>query len=358
MAKKLLSSLFVLLIVFAVQANPVTAGKVLMKLQSHFPNNMPVAGPSLLRFAEKVELISDKQVRFKIYEAGKLVPPAGVLDAVSKGQVDAGYTTPVYWAGKLPAASVFYNVPFGPEVGERMAWLYQGNGLKLWQEMYDSAGYNVKVLPILNAPAESSGWFAKPINSPEDLKGLKIRFGGMAGDVMKKLGASVTMMPMGDLFPALEKGALDGLEFNAPVVDAFLGFYKVVKYNYFPGWHGPSGSIELLINKDVWEKKLTQAQRALIETAAMANMIWSLSLSENEQAPVITDNAENKGVHNMTWSPEMLAVFEKAWLEVAAEQSAKDAFFKKVWEDLSAFRAEYAIWGKLGYLPRNCSVSR
>jgi len=358
MLKKSIILICVLAAAFALQADPVRAGKVMLKLQSHFPNNMPTAGPGLQRFAEVVATISDKNLRIKIFEVGKLVPPGGVLDAVSNGQVDAGYTTTAYWAGKLPAAPLFLNVPFGPEAPERIAWLYQGNGLKLWQEMYDSAGYNVKVLPVIAIPYESAGWFVEPVNSLEDLKGLKIRYGGFAGDVMKKLGASVTMMPMGDVFPALEKGALDACEFSAPSVDAFLGFSKVVKYNYFPGWHQPPSTLELLINKDVWEKKLTPAQRAIIETTAMANMIWSMADAEAAQAPVLIDNEQNKGVHNMTWSPEMLEAFRQAWEEVAKEQAEKDAFFKKAWEDLSAFRANYAIWGKMGYLPRNCAAGQ
>ena len=358
MLKKSIILMCALAAAFAFQADPARADKVMLKLQSQFPNNMPTAGPAIVHFAETLEAISDKNLRIKIFEAGKLVPPAGVLDAVSSGQVDAGYCTTAYWAGKLPAAPLFLNVPFGPEVPERIAWLYQGNGLKLWQEMYDNAGYNVKVLPVLNSPAESSGWFAKPVNSLEDLKGLKMRFGGFSGDVMNKLGASVTMMPMGDVFPSLEKGALDACEFSSPSVDAFLGFSKVVKYNYFPGWHQPPGTLELLINKDVWEKKLTPAQRAMIETAAMANVVWSLAMGEAEQPRVLTDNVKNKGVHNMTWPPEMLAAFQRAWEEVAAEYSAKDAFFKKAWEDLSAFRANYAIWGQEGYLPRNCAAGQ
>ena len=358
MAKKLLLALLVLSVVFAAQVDPVLAGKVMLKLQSHFPNNMPTGGPGLLHFADLVDTISDKQVRFKIFEAGKLVPPEGVLDAVSKGQVDAGYCSPLYWAGRLPAIALFYNVPFGAELPERIAWLYKGNGLKLWQELYDSAGYNVKVIPILNSSSESSGWFTKPVNSLDDLKGLKVRYGGLGGDVLKKLGASVSMMAMGDVFPALEKGALDGCEFSSPSVDAFLGFSKVAKYNYWPGWHQPPGTTELLINKDVWENKLTPAQRTLIETAAKATMLWAIADAEATQAPVIIDNEQNKGVHNMTWSPEMLAAFEQARLEVAAEHSAKDAFFKKAWEDLSAFRAQYAKWLELGFLPRNCSLGQ
>lgn len=358
MVKKLLSSLFVLLIVFAVQANPVTAGKVLMKLQSQFPSKLPVGGTSILYFVDQVDKISNGEVRMKFFEPGKLVPPAGVLDAVSKGQVDVGVCSSAYWAGKLPAAPLFLSAPFDLDAPGRLAWLLHGNGLKLWQEMYDSAGYNVKVLPMVVIPNESAGWFAKPISSLDDLKGLKIRYGGFAGDVMKKLGASVSFMPMGDVFPALEKGALDACEFSFPSVDAFLGFSKVVKYNYFPGWHQPSATIEVLINKDLWENKLSPHQQAVIEASALSTITWGMALGEAKQAAVLKDNVENKGVIIKTWSPEMLEAFRKTWEEVAGEQSAKDPFFKKAWEDLSAFSAEYELWLDTGYLPRNCNYAK
>lgn len=353
MAKKRLRLLIGIIMMAVLASGPVQAKNVMLKLQSQFPDAIPVVGESFPRFIENVKVLSGGELNIKFYAPGKLVPPAGVLDAVSKKIVDAGISSSAYWAGKIPAASIFLNVPFGPDATEQMGWLMQGNGLKLWQEMYDTNGYNVKVIPIAAIPPES-GWFAKPIESVEDFKGLSVRYGGYAGDVLKKFGASVSFMAMGDVFPALEKGLLDACEFSYPGLDAALGFSKVVKYNYFPGWHQPGSTIELLINKDVWETKLSDTQRAIIETAAQANILWTLSRGVATQSDVLRDNAENKGVKNMTWSPEMIAAFEEAWAEVAAEYSAKDQFFKKVWDDLSAFRAKNALWMQKGYLHRNC----
>lgn len=352
--KKKLLRLFVGIVMMAcLIPGPVQAKKIMLKLQSQFPDALPVIGESFPRFIENVKVLSGGEVNIKFYAPGKLVPPAGVLDAVSKKIVDAGISSTAYWAGKIPASSIFLNVPFGPDAVERLGWLMQGNGLKLWQEMYDANGYNVKVFPLVLIPPESGGWFAKPIESLDDFKGLSIRFGGFGGDVMKKFGASVSFMPMGDVFPALEKGLLDACEFSYPGLDAALGFSKVIKYNYFPGWHQPASTGELIINKDVWETKLNDQQRAIIETAAQANLLWTIARGVATQADVLRDNAENKGVKNVKWSQDMIAAFKKAWEEVAAEYSAKDPFFKKVWEDLSAYRAKNALWMQKGYLPMN-----
>jgi TRAP-type mannitol/chloroaromatic compound transport system substrate-binding protein len=287
----------------------------------------------------------------KVYEPGKLVAPFEILDAVSKGKINAGYSASGYWAGKIPASAFFTAVPFGPEGGEYLGWLYHGNGMKLYQEMYDQAGYNVKVFPACLLAPETSGWFGKPIESAQDLKGLKMRFFGLGGQAMQKLGVSVTLLPGGEIFPALEKKAIDATEFSMPAIDQRLGFYKVVKYNYFPGWHQQATILELLINKDTWNK-MSPSQQALIEMAAKANIANSFAYTEAIQGKVMKENVENRGVTNMYWSDEMLATFKKAWHEVVEEQSAKDPFFKKVWDDLSAFRADYKLWQTYGFLPR------
>jgi len=333
-------------------AQPAQAKKVLLKTQSIYPLAMPVLGDSMTWFAKKVKEASGGQLIFKVYNPGKLVPGMEILEAVAKGQIQAGYASAGFWAGKIPAGPLFGSVPFGPEAPEYLAWMFYGNGMKLYQEMYDQAGYNVKAFPVALLAPETSGWFAKPIKSPKDLKGLKMRFFGLGGQVMQKLGVDVTLLPPAEIFPALEKGAIDATEFSMPIIDKNLGFYKIVKYNYYPGWHQQATFCELLINKDVWNKKLTAAQRALVELGVRASLVQSLAKGEGSQGPVIKANATKRGVHNMYWSQEMLDTFHKAWNEVRKEQCAKNAFFKKVWDDLAAFRADYAYWSRLGFLPR------
>ncbi len=350
----IITCLFLFTGVFGVIANPVTAADskpVLLKVPICFATSLPGLGSTIKWVSERIDVASAGTVKMKVYEPNKLVAPFEILDAVSNGKVNAGYSFNGYCAGKIPAYHIFTAIPFGPETGEFLAWLYYGNGMKLWQEMYDSNDYNVKVLLCGIIAPETSGWFIKPINTPDDLKGLRMRFFGLGGQAMQKLGASVSLIPGGEIFPALEKKAIDATEFSMPAIDKLLGFHKIAKYNYFPGWHQQATTFELLINKDVWNG-MTDHQRAVIEMMCKAATADAFAYTEAIQAAAMKENVEKNGVTNMYWSDEMLATFKKAWEEVAAEQSAKDPFFKKVWDDFSAFRSEYSMWQSYGFLPR------
>ena len=325
--------------------------RILLKVPIAFSTSLPGLGSTIKWVADRIETLSGGSLKMKIYEPGKLVAPFDILDAVSSGKVNAGYSGAGYWTGKMPAAPLFSAIPFGPEAGEYLAWMYYGNGLKLYQEMYDRAGYNVKVLPLALLAPETSGWFTKEIKGPEDLKGLRIRFYGLGGKVMEKLGASVSVLPGGEIFPALEKGALDATEFSMPAIDRRLGFYKIAKYNYFPGWHQQSTILELLINKDVWNS-MSDHQRMVIDIICRASMLDSFAYGEAIQFDAMRENVQKHGVKLKYWSKEMLDLFRKAWEEVAEEEAAKDEFFKKVWEDLKAFRKGYRVWQAYAFLPR------
>ncbi|MGD8757042.1 MAG: TRAP transporter substrate-binding protein, partial [Desulfobacterales bacterium] len=227
--------------------------KILLKVPMAYPSALPGLGTTIIWMSERIELLSNNTLKIKIYEPGKLVPPFDMLDAVSAGKVNACYGVSGYWQGKFPAASFFTAVPFGPEATEYLAWIYYGNGMKLWQQMYDEGGMNVKALLCGVLPPETSGWYIKEMKSIEDFKGLPIRFFGHGGKALQKLGASVTQIPGGEIFAALEKRAIEASEFSMPAIDTKLGFYKIAKYNYFPGWHQQATLFELLINKKVWE---------------------------------------------------------------------------------------------------------
>ncbi|SCA56839.1 Extracellular solute-binding protein, family 7 [Candidatus Terasakiella magnetica] len=329
---------------------PAQAGKVLLKAPIAFGSHLPGLGTPIIRVAEELKNASGGDIKMKVYEPKKLVAPFEILDAVSTGKVNAGYATAGYWAGKMKAAPLFSAVPFGPEAGEYMAWLYYGNGMKLYQGMYDEAGYNVKVLPCAIIAPETSGWFSKPIEKPEDLQGLKMRFFGLGGKVMQKLGVSTSLLPGGEIFPALEKKAIDATEFSMPAIDKKLGFHKLVKYNYFPGWHQQATVFELLINGDTW-KKMDKSQQATVENVCKASMAHSFAEGEAIQFEAMKENVEKNGVKIMTWNDTMLATFKSTWEDVAAEES-KDASFKKVYDDLTTFRDGYALWKANAFLPR------
>ena len=352
--KKLITSITILIAAFfTFAAAPASAAQikpVLFKVPVAFPTYLPGLGTPAPWIAKTVNEVSNGNVKMKIYEPKKLVAPFEILDAVSSGKVNAGYSTAGYWAGKLPAAPLFSAVPFGPEAGEYMAWIYHGNGRKLYQEMYDTAGYKVHVIPCAIIAPETSGWFAKPIKNAGDLKGLRMRFFGLGGKVMQKLGVSTSLLPGGEIFPSLEKGAIDAAEFSQPAIDKRLGFWKIVKYNYYPGWHQQATMFELLINKNTWNK-LHNSQKVALEVTCKASMTQSFSEGEFMQFEVMTENVKKRGVKNMYWSDDMLATFKEAWRQVV-EDLMKHSGFAKVWKDLSKFRDGYDLWEAHAFLPR------
>lgn len=345
-------SVFVFIALFFF-SNPLMAKEkpVLLKVPTTYAATLPGLGTTTTWIAERIHIASNGSLKMKIYEPGKLIAPFEILDAVSKGKVNAGYSISGYWEGKMPGSSIFSTIPFGPEAGEFLAWMYYGNGLKLYQKMYDEGGYNIHVIPCGIIAPETGGWFKKEINSVEDLKGLKIRYYGLGGKVLQKLGASVSLIPGGEIFSALEKNAIDATEFSMPAIDTKLGFYKIAKMNYFPGWHQQSTIFELLINKDTWNA-MSPSQQMLLEIICKAATADAFAFTESIQAKVMTDNVKKHGVQNKYYSKEILAAFEKAWFEVADELSEKSPFFKEAWEDLSAFRKEYAMWTNYAFLPR------
>ncbi len=331
---------------------PAYAGKVILKVPVWFPTSLPALGTSPKWIADHINLIESSDMRIKIYEPGKLVPPKEMLEAVSKRQVGAGYTTPGYNQGKLgKKGAIFSAVPFGPDAPEFLAWVYYGNGRKLWQQTYDDAGFNVQSIPCGIIAPETSGWFSKEINSPADLKGLRMRFFGLGALVMEKLGVSTSQLPGGEIVPALQKGSIDATEFSMPAIDKRLGINKILKYNYFPGWHQPATLFDLIVNKEIWNDVMDEGQRTIIELACKAVMTDALAMGEAMQFDTMKEN-EAAGTVNKYWSDEMLATFSSKWDEVVAEAIAEDPGFKAVWDDLQEFRANYEIWNRWAYLPR------
>jgi len=320
------------------------------ELTSAFGKNLPILGTAAVDFVEKINGISS-EVEFEHFDPGELVPTLEALDAVSNGSVDAAYTTSGYWQGKMTAASLFAAVPFGPEAGEFMAWMLYDDGLTLMREMYEENGFNVHVMPCGIIAPETSGWFKEEITSLDDLQGLNMRFFGLGAEVMQRLGVSTSLLAGGDIFPALERGAIDATEFSMPRIDARLGFYKIASYNYFPGWHQPATMFELLINKDRWVDLDERAQKQ-IEVACLANVTTNLAEGEGTNFQAMVENTEQNGVIIKNWTPEQLDVFESTWNEVAAELAAEDEMFAKTWADLQEFREGYNVWNSNIYLPR------
>ena len=178
--------------------------KVELKVATCQPTNLPGLGDAILGVAKRVHEMTAGRIELDVQEPGAIVPALEVLDAVSSGTVGGGFGPAGFWAGKMPAAPLFSAVPFGPEAGEYIAWMYHGDGLALEQRMYSEAGFQVVALPCALLAAETSGWFQKPVDTAEDLRGLKMRFYGLGGQVMQELGVAVTVMG-GEIYQAAEK---------------------------------------------------------------------------------------------------------------------------------------------------------
>ena len=323
-----------------------TVKKVKWKMASAFPGSLVQIGTLGVRLQNEISKISGGNITIKFFEPSALVPALEIFDAVSTGGVDAGWGTPGYWAGKVPALQLFSSVPFGPPANEYMSWVYFGGGKEFYEELY--ARHNIKGMLCGIIPPEASGWFRKEIKGPEDLKGLKMRFFGLGAKVMEKVGVSTQLLAGGDIYPALELGTIDSAEFSMPAIDLELGFYQIAKHYYFPGWHQQSTFMELMINLEKWNA-LSVTQQAQIEATCGDNFRHAIAEGEGIQGPALK-TLQEKGVKLHTWSPEMLAIFENGWNEVVTELVESDEDFAKIWASLTDFRKNYKVWKELGYL--------
>jgi TRAP-type mannitol/chloroaromatic compound transport system substrate-binding protein len=210
------------------------------------------------------------------------------------------------------------------------------------------AKYNIHNVPCAIIPPEASGWFRKEIKSTADLKGLKMRFFGLGAKVMEKMGVATQLLAPGDIFQALQLGTIDATEFSLPAIDQRLGFYQVAKFYYFPGWHQQATFFDLMVNKAKWDG-LNDRHKAIIELACGDTIREAIAEGEAAQWKAIKDMQE-KGVQVKQWPPEIIQAYSRAWDAVVAEESAKNASFKRVWESYAQFRAGYAVWRDHGYL--------
>jgi TRAP-type mannitol/chloroaromatic compound transport system substrate-binding protein len=319
------------------------------RLPVAFGTNLPAHGYNALYMAERLEASSAGAMRFEVYEPGELVPAFSITEAVRDGKVPAGYTWLGYDQGKISWAALFGAVPFGMEPWEYIAWWYYGGGRELGEELYGDYGFHPVLCGIIGP--ESAGWFREELQSLDDIAGLKIRFAGIGGKVLQRLNASVTMLPGGEIFQALEKGAIDATEFSMPAIDQRLGFHRIVSYNYFPGWHQPFTAFHLAVNPEKW-RELTAAQRAMIETVCTAGVANNLAKGEALQGAVLS-SAPEKGIELRSLPEPLLRELQRISREVMDEEAAINESFSRVYESQKTFSAEYAIWKSLGFLPRD-----
>ena len=314
-----------------------------------FATTLEVLGDNVRWVTDAIDRASNGAMILDPYEPGEIVPAFNIVDAVREGKVQAGYTWLGYDQGKIPASPLLGAVPFGMEPWEYTAWWYEWGGRELGQALY--AKHDVHpVLCGLIGP-ETAGWFRTPIESLSDLEGLKIRFAGLGGRVIERLGASVTMLPGGEIFQALEKGAIDATEFSLPNVDEALGFDRIAKLNYYPGWHQTYTAAHLVVNDTAWQR-LSAREQAVIDTACTAGVTRNLAKSEAKQGPILAGFA-SKGVTAISLPEPILRELNRVTDEVMAEEARRDEDFRVILASQLAFRKQYALWKRFAYLPRD-----
>ena len=328
---------------------PNQGARISWRLPVVFQTTMPVLGDNPVYLTNTIKAASGGAIDLQIFEPGELLPAFSLTAAVRDGKVSAGYTWLGYDQGKIPASPLISAVPFGMEPWEYSAWWYEGGGQQLTESLY--ARYNIHPIYCGMTGPETAGWFRRRIDTLDDIKGLKIRFAGLGGRVIERLGASVTMLPGGEIFQALEKGAIDATEFALPVVDQSLGFNRVAPYNYYPGWHQPFTSSHLVVNLSVWNT-LGRSDQAMLELGCTAAVTRNLAQAEALQGAVIQGFADI-GVSAEILPEPLLRELNKVSDQILEEEAAKDADFAEILASQRAFRTQYAEWKSRAYLPRD-----
>jgi len=294
--------------------------------------------------AERVKVLTNGKFIIEPRAAGEIAPGLEVLNVVSQGAVQAGHTAAYYYIGKSPALAFGTSVPFGLNAQQQNAWLYEGGGLTKLREIYASK-FNVIQFPAGNTGTQMGGWFRNEVKTLNDLKGLKMRIPGLGGQVMAKLGVTVQTLPGGEIFQALQTGAIDAAEWVGPYDDEKLGLNKVAKFYYYPGWWEPGPTLEVQVNLDEW-KKLPPQYQAALETAAFQSnttMLARYDVRNNESLEKLLKT----GTQLRAYSQEILEAGEKASFALYDEFAAKDADFKAVYEQWKPFRDRMYAWNNL-----------
>jgi TRAP-type mannitol/chloroaromatic compound transport system substrate-binding protein len=294
--------------------------------------------------ADRVAAMTGGKFRITPRSAGELAPPLEVLNVVEQGAVPCGHTASYYYVGRSPVMGFGASLPFGFSAQQQNAWLYEGGGLKRLQELYASK-FNVIQFPAGNTGAQMGGWFRKEIATVNDLQGLKMRIPGLGGQVMGKLGVTVQTLPGGEIFQALQTGAIDAAEWVGPYDDEKLGLQRVAQFYYYPGWWEPGSTLEVQINLNEWNK-LPQAYQEIIKTAAFEANMTMLSRYESRNNEALQRLVQG-GTQLRQYSDEILTAAEQAAFELYDEFAAKDADFKSVFEEWQGFRDRVYSWNNL-----------
>lgn len=315
------------------------------KMVTTWPKNFPGLGTGANRLAELLGQLSGGRIQVKVFAAGELVPAFEVFDAVSGGTADIGHGAAYYWKGKSEAAQFFAAVPFGLNAQEMSGWILHGGGQQLWDDLY--APFNLKPFACGNTGVQMGGWFNREINSVADYTGLKVRMPGLGGEVLRQVGATVVSLPGGEIFPALQSGAIDATEWVGPYNDLAFGFYKAAKYYYWPGWHEPGTAMELLINRKLYEE-LPADLKAVVETACRAAYTEMLAEFTARNNAALVELVRKHKVQLKRFPDAVLRQIGEISEGVVAEIGGKDAMSQKIYESYRQFRGGAIEWNRLG----------
>ena len=310
------------------------------RMASSFPRSTDVLWQAGELFCRRVSEITDGNFRIIPFAPGEVVGALQVLDAVSNNNIECGDTASYYYTGKDEAFAFGSALPFGLNARQQNAWWYHGGGAELNNDFYKA--YNVFSMPIGNSAAQMGGWFRKEIKSLADIKGLKFRVGGFAGNVMARIGVVPQQIGAGDIYSALERGTIDAAEFGGPSDDEKLGFVKVAKYYYAPGFCEGNAMINLFINRDRWAELPAKYQNA-IEVASAEATLWHLSRIDAFNTSALM-RLVAAGAELRQFPRDVLEAAYSAAFALYDETAAKNPRFKAIYEPWLAFRKSQYTW--------------
>ncbi len=324
------------------QASP----EVKWRLTSSFPKSLDTIYGACEVFAKAVAEATDNKFQIQTFAAGEIVPGLQVADAVGNGTVEMGQTASYYYVGKDPTFALFTAQPFGLNSRMQTSWMHFGGGLELANAFYKR--YNFMALPCGNTGTQMGGWFRKEIKEVADLQGLKFRIAGFAGQIFAKMGSVPQVVAGGDIYPALEKGTIDAAEWVGPYDDEKLGFYKVAKFYYYPGWWEGGAMLHNFINLDKWNA-LPKAYQSIVKSCSEMSNSW-MQAKYDAGNPQALKRLVANGAQLRPFPQPVMEASYKAATDTYHEVGAKNAEFKKVYDSMVAFRGDEYLWWQVAEL--------
>jgi TRAP-type mannitol/chloroaromatic compound transport system substrate-binding protein len=311
-------------------------------MQSTWPASLTLQ-ENFKMFGERVEKLTRGEIKIEAMAAGQIVPAFEILDATHKKVIDGGHGVAYYWVGKHKAATLFSATPAGPfgmDHFDFLGWMNEGGGMDLYWEFYrDILKLNVVAWPVGGSSPQAFGWFKRPVKNLADLKGMKCRQTGIVGDIYQRMGMTTVNMPGGEIVPSAQRGVIDCAEWVGGIEDLRLGLPQVWKYHYTPGMHESNSMLEVMLNGDVW-RGFTPAQQEAVRVATLDTFVrWGVKW-QKQNADAIEEMRTKHGTQILRTPPDILTAFLKTWDIMAAEESAKDPFFKKVLDSQRAYAAK------------------